>query len=137
VFLPGNCVKIVNSRLAEIDVNAVENILTNSKYRDATGRVFGLVRLSFQNLISYLRRFLVPGFALHGKLIVSSGQGIEFIQYVSLTHIGEISIIDISPILYLSKEVDINSSVTSLYYENIKVSTDLLEYISFVLEPPQ
>ncbi len=137
VVISGEYVKIVNSRLAEISVNIVEKLLTDSRYRDATGRIFGIVKLSFQSLVAYFRRFLVPGLALRGRLILGTQRVVSFTQYVSFTHIGELSIVDISPLLYLDQDVSRETSAQLLAYDSAVVSTDLLEYAEFILEPPQ
>ncbi len=125
-------VRRLDIHVLEVDVDNIIQCLVNAKYRDATGRVLGIVRLQFNNLIAYLRRFSVPGFVLTGH-IVADGLKVGFSQYTSLMHIGEITVVDISSLLYLNDTVDF-ADVKCIEYEKVIVSNDLIEYLEFIIE---
>jgi len=98
------------------------NILESCKFREASGRFFGIVEFDIKSLVKKLSKFSIPGF-----IVKCSVERYEGRIYVSVNNDD----VDVLPIIYLEPEIKIDKDVTSMEIVSIVVSNDLLVMLEF------
>jgi len=99
------------------------SIVENCRFRESTGRFFGILEFDIRTLIRKLSKFSVPGFVIRGKI-----ENVNALMYASIQDVE----IDILPVIYLEKNIRINTRTIILEIMSIIVSNDLLVLLEFI-----
>ncbi len=100
-------------------------ILEECRFKESSGRFFGIVEFDIKSLMKKLSRFSIPGFIVRCHINNSEGK-----IYVSVNN----DCINILPIIYLDSNVTITGEKVSIEIISIVVSNDLLVMLEFNAE---
>ncbi|NPA70917.1 MAG: hypothetical protein GXO26_08915 [Crenarchaeota archaeon] len=107
-----------------LDEGDLIKILEKCKFKESSGRFFGILEFDIKSLVKKLSRFSIPGFIIKCSVNNSEGR-----IYVSVN--GED--VDVLPIIYLDSNATIRGEVF-IEVISIIVSNDLLIMLEFNAE---
>jgi len=121
-------VKVLYSTLGKvyIDSEDIYRLVKYCKYRDVSGRFFGILELTLESILSKLRRFPIPGIIFRGVIVQNS---IKFTIYCSVD--SKNLDIDILPILYLDDYIVINCRFIDVEIRSLIACSDVMVCLEF------
>ncbi len=105
----------------------IEKILRNCKYRDSSGRYFGILKLTIEDILYRLRKFSIPGLVFRGLVHDEDGTNTRFTVYCSIID----NQLDVLPILYLDSDVRVSSRIVHINVKSLLVCHDLMICLVF------